>query len=120
MNTVSAKSKKSGWPKAQVVHSPENKTGQSWKANEGKACVLIWHYSEDKPPYFTSGDEVTVNQGPKQCSLCGSVIRYDERGYAACEACGELYNSGISANVVSKRMKKKNLGSFINEVRGKA
>lgn len=104
---MTGKSKKAGWPKVQEVHSPENRTGQAWKAKEGLACVLIWDRKCD-PPKFKCGDEVKVNQGPVLCK-CGGVIRIDTRGYAACEGCGEIYNANIGENLyqMSNRAKKR-------------
>lgn len=58
---------------------PQNKTGQSWK------LIIEKEYDEYGYPIRY------VNKGPQKCPGCGGIIRYDKRGFAACD-CGLIWN----------------------------
>jgi len=92
------KCSRAGWPKQKEVHSPENRIGQAWKENEA------WVFDNEK---YKVGKRPI---GHFTCN-CGAVVRYDEHGNAACENCGEIYNSGKS--VIVKRKSRITTRSFI-------
>jgi hypothetical protein len=78
-------SKQAGWPKSKPVHAPENRTGQAWKA--GSVQVMV----EDK---WERMKLIDIPAGHFQCRYCLNIVRIDERGCAACENCGYIYNEG--------------------------
>ena len=81
-------SKAAGWPKAKPVHSPENRTGQAWKA--GSVQVM----GEDIHGNVKMFD---LPAGHFQCRFClhiQKIVRVDARGFAACESCGTVHNDG--------------------------
>jgi hypothetical protein len=85
-------SKKAGWPKSHPVHSPENRIGQAWKQTNAKACSIETHKEIDIPiTHFI-------------CH-CNAIVRIDRHGYAACVACGEIYNDSHEVVIVPRRSK---------------
>jgi len=67
-------------PRGRLATEHHSKAGQSWRSERVKAC-LIW-----------SRQEVSVEaSGAVRCPDCGDVVRFDERGYAAC-GCGLIWN----------------------------
>ena len=99
--------KKAGWPKARRAHSAENRVGQSWKEKTRKERI------ED--PKDGKIKIVDVHEGHFTCR-CNAIVRIDKRGFAACEACGEVYNDGppdiYKQNGISKRAAKKAIERF--------
>lgn len=48
--------------------------------------------------------------GHFQCKYCRNIVRIDDRGFAACENCGSIYNDGtLDRNEMSNREKKRQL-----------
>jgi hypothetical protein len=92
--------KKAGWPKQKEVHSPENRIGQAWKE---KTVQVIGKCGESYKLFDAPDGHFTCN--------CGAVVRYDDHGNAACENCGEIYNSGKV--VIVKRKSRITTRSFI-------
>ena len=76
------KTKRTGWPKARLAHSFEGRVGQAWKPGkipkEGVDC-------------FGNRKVFLVEEGHFRCK-CGSIVRIDKNGVAACESCGEIFN----------------------------
>ena len=76
------KTKRTGWPKARLAHSFEGRVGQAWKPGkipkEGVDC-------------FGNRKVFLVEEGHFRCK-CGSIVRIDKNGFAACESCGEIFN----------------------------
>jgi hypothetical protein len=97
-------SKQAGWPKSHPVHSPENRTGQAWKA--GSIQVMV----EDK---WERMKLIDLPAGHFQCGYCLQIVRIDERGYAACVNCGTIHNDGgLEKSEISNREKKRLLESL--------
>lgn len=95
------KSNKAGWPKARLAHSQENRVGQAWRP--GRTQVI----GED---IFGNAKIFDLPDGHFQCPHCLTVVRIDERGYAACTNCGLIYNDGKTMEgKMSNRQKKKSL-----------
>jgi len=95
------KSKSSGWPKARLAHSQENRVGQAWRS--GSVQVI----GED---IFGNAKLFTLPAGHFQCHHCLTVVRIDERGFAACTNCGLIYNDGKTVeNKMSNRERKRQL-----------
>jgi DNA-binding MarR family transcriptional regulator len=68
--------------------SVENRVGQAWKS--GSVQVI----GED---IFGQAKLFVLPAGHFQCKFCLHVqktVRVDERGFAACESCGSIYNDG--------------------------
>lgn len=81
----SMKLNKAGWPKARLAHSQENRVGQAWRP--GHTQVI----GED---IFGNAKIFDLPDGHFQCHHCLTVVRIDERGFAACTNCGLVYNDG--------------------------
>jgi hypothetical protein len=93
-----SKNKAAGWPKSKPVHSPENRTGQAWRA--GSVQVLVENYEGAKL--------IILPAGHFQCRYCLNIIRIDTRGYAACVNCGTIHNDGgLEKSKISNREKKR-------------
>jgi hypothetical protein len=56
-----------------------------------------------------------VEEGHFKCR-CGSIVRIDKNGFAACESCGEIYNDSKTVRGteyhMSKAQKKRELERF--------
>lgn len=91
--------KKSGWPKQAPVHSPENRTGQAWKERTVKKQIEAGNGKIKT---------IEVSDGHFKCH-CNAIVRIDEHGYAACEECGEIYNSNIICSPTSNRELKRRI-----------
>lgn len=51
--------------------------------------------------------------GHFRCQHCQTVVRIDERGFAACESCGMIYNDGKPEDrKMSNRERKRSEGKF--------
>ena len=86
-------------PRGRLAHSMENRTGQAWRS--GSVQVI----GED---IFGNIKMFDLPAGHFQCRHCLKVVRIDERGYAACENCGMVYNDGVIApERMSNRARKK-------------
>jgi len=70
----------------------EGRVGQVWAENE------IYIFDNEKYAI------VKRSTGHFQCH-CRAVVRLDEHGNAACEACGEIYNDGIKVESVKVKSK---------------
>jgi len=100
------KTKRTGWPKARLAHSFEGRVGQAWRPGkvpkEGVDC-------------FGNKQIFLVEEGHFKCR-CGSIVRIDKNGFAACESCGEVFNdSKIIRGTeyhMSKAKKKRELERF--------
>lgn len=79
----------------------ENRIGQAWRA--GSVQVM----AED---IFGNAKMFDLPEGHFQCRYClhvQKIVRVDERGFAACESCGTIYNDGKpEGEKMSKREKK--------------
>jgi hypothetical protein len=88
---------KAGWPRCNEVHSPENRTGQAWKPGRIQvmaSCGTVTKIFE-------------MEHGLFDCRKpgCAGIVRIDERGVAACEICGDIYNDGIHEEPVKIKSK---------------
>ena len=100
------KTKKSGWPRSRLAHSNEGRVGQAWKPGkvpkEGVDC-------------FGNKKIFLVEEGHFRCK-CGSIVRIDKNGFAACESCGEVFNDRKTIRGteyhMSKAKKKRELERF--------
>lgn|GEM_PF-7063772 len=91
--------KKAGWPKAALVHSPENRVGQSWKERTIKKQIEAGNGKIKT---------IEVSDGHFKCR-CNAIVRIDEHGYAACVGCGAIYNSNIICIQMSNRARKRGI-----------
>lgn len=99
------KNKKAGWPKSRLAHSTENRVGQAWKP--GKV-------QKEGMDVFGNKKVFLVEEGHFRCK-CGAVVRVDKNGFAACEACGYVYNDSPVRGTeyhMSKAKKKKEFEKF--------
>ena len=96
------KIKKAGWPRPRLPHQNEGRVGQSWMEKkvkkEGEDC-------------FGNKKTFLVEDGHFLCH-CGSVVRLDKNGFAACENCGEIFNDRGHEPQMSNRQKKLSLERF--------
>ena len=94
-------------PHGRTAHSTENRVGQAWKA--GSVQVI----GED---LFGNARIFDLPAGHFQCKYClhvQKIVRVDERGFAACESCGTVYNDGKPEGQKSTaRIKKRDMGNF--------
>jgi len=88
-------------PHGRLAHSTENRVGQAWRA--GSVQVM----AED---LYGNVKMFDLPAGHFQCRYClhvQKIVRVDERGFAACESCGTIYNDGNpEGQKMSKREKK--------------
>ena len=105
--TEKKKAKRTGWPKARPAHSFEGRVGQAWRPGK----VL-----KEGVDLFGNKKVFLVEEGHFMCRQCGSVVRIDKNGFAACESCGEIYNDGKTIRGteyhMSKARKKKEMREF--------
>jgi ribosomal protein L37AE/L43A len=93
--------KAAGWPKQPKVTSPQNRTGQAWKPSSVQVVAK-------------RGEEIKVFDMPRGsflCKKCNEIVRIDKRGFAACDKCGDIYNSG--KEVIVPKKSKITMRSFI-------
>lgn len=95
-------------PRGRLAHSTENRVGQAWRS--GSVQVM----GED---IFGNVKMFDLPAGHFQCRHCLTVVRIDERGYAACENCGMVYNDGkaIEKEPHKGRMSARSRKKFIYE-----
>jgi hypothetical protein len=101
------KTKKTGWPKSRLAHSNEGRVGQAWKPGK----VL-----KEGVDVFGNKKKFLVEEGHFKCP-CGSIVRVDKNGFAACESCGHIYNEAPIRGTeyhMSKAKKKKAMREFVN------
>ena len=100
------KTKRTGWPKARPAHSFEGRVGQAWKPGK----VL-----KEGVDIYGNCKKFLVEEGHFRCK-CGSIVRIDKNGFAACESCGEVYNDSKTIRGteyhMSKAKKKKAMREF--------
>ena len=98
--------KKAGWPKARPAHSFEGRVGQAWKPGK----VL-----KEGVDIYGNCKKFLVEEGHFRCK-CGSIVRIDKNGFAACESCGEVYNDSKTIRGteyhMSKAKKKREMERF--------
>lgn len=94
-------------PKGRLAHSAENRVGQAWRS--GSVQVI----GED---IFGNAKLIDMPEGHFQCKYClhiQKIVRVDERGFAACESCGTVYNDGnFAGEKMSNREKKHRESKF--------
>jgi hypothetical protein len=99
--TEKKKTKSNGWPKSRLAHSNEGRVGQAWRP--GKV-------PKEGVDAYGNKKVFLVEEGHFKCR-CGSIVRIDKNGFAACESCGEVYNDSRTIRGteyhMSKRQKKK-------------
>ena len=100
------KVKKEGWPKPRLAHSNEGRVGQAWRPGK----IL-----KEGVDLFGNKKVFLVEEGHFKCK-CGSIVRIDKNGFAACESCGEIYNDRKTIRGteyhMSKARKKKEMREF--------
>ena len=85
--------------------SVENRVGQAWRS--GSVQVI----GED---LFGQAKLFVLPTGHFQCRHCLTVVRIDERGFAACDNCGMIYNDGKpEIRGMSKRERKRRKDKLI-------
>lgn len=104
--TEKKKTKSNGWPKPRLAHSNEGRVGQAWRP--GKIPKEGIDKNGNRKVFL-------VEEGHFKCR-CGSIVRIDKNGFAACESCGEIYNDsrtiGGTEYHMSKAKKKKAMREF--------
>ena len=69
-------------------------------AHEGRVNRVGQAWSQDKALVFNDFGETSllpVDHFHCKSKACGAVVRVDERGFAFCEKCGEIYNDGLAS-----------------------
>ena len=106
--TEKKKTKRTGWPKARLAHSFEGRVGQAWRP--GKVAKEGIDDNGNRKVFL-------VEEGHFKCR-CGSIVRIDKNGFAACESCGEVFNDSKTIRGTeyhqSKSQKKKAMREFTN------
>jgi hypothetical protein len=92
-------------PMGRAGRSVENRVGQAWRS--GRVQVIV----ED----VAGAKLIQLPAGHFQCKHCLVVVRIDERGFAACENCGMIYNDGKVDEKMSNREKKRRKDKLIYE-----
>ena len=85
-------------PRGRNGRTVENRIGQAWKS--GKKQVI----GKD---IFGNSKVFSMPDGHFQCPHCLTVVRIDERGFAACVNCGMIYNDGKIDEKMSNRERKR-------------
>jgi ribosomal protein L37AE/L43A len=79
-----------GFPKPGNISEYHSREGMAWR--EGKVLV----FAED---HKRGGSQIfEMPKGNFECPQCDVVVRLDSRGFAFCEKCGEIFNSGRPEN----------------------
>lgn len=92
-------------PRGRAGRSVENRVGQAWRS--GSVQVIV----ED----VAGAKLIQLPAGHFQCKHCLTVVRIDERGFAACGNCGMIYNDGKVDEKMSNREKKRRKDKLIYE-----
>lgn len=77
----------------------QNREGQAWKP--GRVEV-------EGVDIFGNKKKFMAEKGHFRCKKCDAVVRFDIRGYAHCEKCGDIYNDGVAEAQKIKARSKRN------------